>query len=385
MPVAPTAPAPIRAPAGARLASPRARNPRVWLVVGPRAGDNEQTFALAEALGWPYEVKQIEFNRFEVAAQILCGASLAGVDAHRSSRLAPPWPELILCTGRYTEAVACWIRDRAAPRKPRIVYLGRPFFRWQCYDLIITTPQYPAIMGPNVLRIPLPLHRVAPARLAPAIRAWAPRFRGLPRPFIAVLVGGPVRGQPLDRVAAIRLAELACRQSRESGGSLLITMSYRTPPQVVETLQQRIEAPAFVHRWSSVTEENPYLALLGLADQFIVTADSISMLTESVATGKPVYMFHAGAERARSGECSAVCKFARFGEKICDLVMTSLIDAVWPKRLSRDIGRVHQFLVEAGLASWTGREARASLTSATFDPTSMVVGRVRSLMSWPAP
>src|SRR5512135_1957843 len=85
-----TAPAPIRAPADASLASPRAHNPRVWLVVGPRVGDNEQTFALADALGWPYEVKQIEFNRFEVAAQILCGASLAGVDAHRSSRLAPP-------------------------------------------------------------------------------------------------------------------------------------------------------------------------------------------------------------------------------------------------------------------------------------------------------
>jgi mitochondrial fission protein ELM1 len=356
----------------------------VWLIIGPRAGDNEQTFALAEALGWPYEVKHLEFNRFELAAQILCGASLAGMNARKSSRLEPPWPDLILCTGRYTEAVACWIRNRAAPQKPRIVYLGRPFFRPQCYDLVITTPQYPAIVGSNVLRIALPLHRVAPARLAPAVRFWRPRFRGLPRPFIAVLVGGPVRGQPLDRAAAMRLAELACRQSRDSGGSLLVTTSYRTPAQVAETLQQRIEPPAFVHRWSSATEENPYLALLGLADEFIVTADSISMLTESVATGKPVSMFHAGFERTRA-KCPAARKPARIGESIGEHILSSLIDAVWPKRLSRNIGRVHQFLVEAGLAWWIGSEARAPLSSATFNATSTVAKRVRSLMSqWAA-
>jgi mitochondrial fission protein ELM1 len=91
-----------------------ARQPRVWLIIGPRAGDNEQTFALAEALGWPYEVKHVKFARFELAAQLLCGASLAGVKARHSSRLEPPWPDLILCTGRYTEAVACWVRKRGS-------------------------------------------------------------------------------------------------------------------------------------------------------------------------------------------------------------------------------------------------------------------------------
>jgi len=42
--------------------------------------------------------------------------------------------------------------------------------------------------------------------------------------------------------------------------------------------------------------ENPYLAYLGVADQFIVSGESVSMISEACLTGKPVYIW----EPARS-------------------------------------------------------------------------------------
>jgi mitochondrial fission protein ELM1 len=36
--------------------------------------------------------------------------------------------------------------------------------------------------------------------------------------------------------------------------------------------------------------ENPYFAYLGLADHIVVTADSVSMVSEACSTGKPVYV-----------------------------------------------------------------------------------------------
>jgi hypothetical protein len=45
-------------------------------------------------------------------------------------------------------------------------------------------------------------------------------------------------------------------------------------------------ANSFFYRWVPGGQSNPYPAILGLADHFIVTGDSISMLTEVVRQGK---------------------------------------------------------------------------------------------------
>ncbi|TFG88190.1 MAG: hypothetical protein E4H18_02665 [Hyphomicrobiales bacterium] len=75
---------------------------------------------------------------------------------------------------------------------------------------------------------------------------------------------------------------------RETGGSLLITPSRRTRADSPATLAKAIEGtPHFV--WDG-TGDNPYFALLSLADAVVVTEDSVNMVTEAAGTGKPVYV-----------------------------------------------------------------------------------------------
>ena len=45
---------------------PMLEPPRIWLLMGHRAGDNAQLLALVEALGWPYEIKRLAYKRFEL-------------------------------------------------------------------------------------------------------------------------------------------------------------------------------------------------------------------------------------------------------------------------------------------------------------------------------
>ena len=45
--------------------------------------------------------------------------------------------------------------------------------------------------------------------------------------------------------------------------------------------------------------DNPYLGFLALAERIIVTSDSMSMLVEAIATGKPVFVFDLGDPRRR--------------------------------------------------------------------------------------
>ena len=56
----------------------------------------------------------------------------------------------------------------------------------------------------------------------------------------------------------------------------------------MKLLQDRLAGlPAAI--WDGAGD-NPYFAYLGLADAFIVTADSVSMISEAAVTGKPVYI-----------------------------------------------------------------------------------------------
>ena len=53
----------------------------------------------------------------------------------------------------------------------------------------------------------------------------------------------------------------------------------------------RCRVPHRLYRWRPDDPDNPYLGFLALADRIIVTSDSMSMLVEATATGKPVFVF----------------------------------------------------------------------------------------------
>jgi hypothetical protein len=272
------------------LAGAQAATPCIWVLVGPRAGDRSQLLALADSLGWPYEVKELAYNRLHNLPNWLIGASLVSLDRARSSALSAPWPDLIIDGGKRSVPIARWIRAQGeAPA--RWVHVGRPWAPMASFDLVVAAPQYRLPPRPNVVSLAAPLHRITAERLAEAAAAWKERLPNLPRPWIALLVGGHSRPYLLDAAAARRLGEAASAAAGAAGGSLLVTTSGRTLPATADALFEALSGDCHRHRWQAGATDNPYLAYLALADSFIVTGDSASMLAEACATGKPVAMF----------------------------------------------------------------------------------------------
>ena len=101
-----------------------AQAPRVWLLLDDRPGHVTQVVGLAEALGWPYERKTLAFTRLNRTSNRLLGASRLSLDTARSAELAPPWPDLVIATGRRTAPIARWIKRRSGGHT-RLVQLGR--------------------------------------------------------------------------------------------------------------------------------------------------------------------------------------------------------------------------------------------------------------------
>jgi uncharacterized protein len=358
--------------------------PRIWLVLGDKAGDNAQVRIVAETLGWPYALKQLTFRAPYVIGKPRFRVSLHHVDQAKSDPLEPPWPDLILTVGRRPSMAALWVRDQAQGRA-RLVVIGRPK-RWlDRFDLVIAPPQFHLPRRPNVLPLDLPLMRLDEAAVAGAAAAWHERCADLPRPLTALLVGGPTKPYRFDTAVAGRLLDEALGVVRRDGGSLYVTTSRRTPPAVVEALEARLPAGARLYRWDG-GDDNPYHALLGLADRFIVTGDSISMMVEVARLGKPLAIFALpetrGVLRLRSalghrlialegGPAHAVA------EPLADLLFRLRI-----AKYARDLSEVHRRLYAGGHAVPLGAPFQPP-RSRVPDDLARAVERVRALMAGP--
>lgn len=262
--------------------------PIVWLILGERAGDNAQVQALGRALGLPFEEKRLRYNKLARNNFSELGPGLRSVDQGSSDQLGPPWPDLVIGVGRRSVPVVQWIRSQSGGRA-RLVQIGRPRADLDLFDLVVSTPQYGLPPRENVLLIEAPLVGLDQQALAQAAEAWRPKLAHLPRPWIALLVGGQSKPYYLDAETAARIGREAAAEASALGGSLLVTTSPRTRPEAADALFAAIDVPAYLHRFAP-DAENPYRAFLALADRLIVTAESISMLTEATLTGKPVEM-----------------------------------------------------------------------------------------------
>ena len=101
-----------------------AQPPQVWVLTTAKLGDNAQVLAIANALGWPYERKHLEFINADHVDSHASGSSLWKLAVDRSSPLVPPWPDLLLTIGRRSSPVALEVRQWSGTRT-KLIQVGQ--------------------------------------------------------------------------------------------------------------------------------------------------------------------------------------------------------------------------------------------------------------------
>ena len=279
-----------------------------------KVGMVAQAMGLAEAIGfatvrktiapaWPWKLLPAS-----VWPAWVSGAGAAGDPVDDGE------PDLVVSCGRHAVGPALWVKRRCGGR-PFLVHVQHPRVDPGRFDLIVA-PKHDRLKGPNVIPIRGALNGVTEKKLEEAAARFAPTLAHLPRPLVAVLLGGDNSVYRLTDTVAERLLHDLRRLCAENGAGLVVTPSRRTTPAVIDLLRHGLcDMPA--KSWDS-NGENPYLGYLALADAVLVTGDSVNMVSEACATGKPVYVV-----QLEGGDGS---KFADFHRDLQDAGITRPFD-----------------------------------------------------------
>src|SRR5512144_2368768 len=113
------------------------------------------------------------------------------------------------------------------------------------------------------------------------------------------------------------------------------------------------------------------------------------MLTEACATGKPVYIYDLGeGEHAMRPKATRPAAGGAGVRRTLSQRLTRrfhlLVKMLTPRQLGRDIGIIHQQLVDAGAAAWLGDPVPAGGQAVRLDGVARAVARVRALFDLPA-
>lgn len=191
---------------------------------------------------------------------------------------------------------------------------------------------------------------VAPSIVDPAaLPAKAEEFRATrpiePAEYWLLAAGGNGAGISYDDDDWRRLGEWMNRAAREHGIRWLLSTSRRTGAAAEAVLKEAIDQDVVGYAvWWSEKPERVLLGMFGCATRLFVTTDSMSMISECIATERPVTLLRCGRGKHERRYQAALDRYV--GSTLC--TVTNLSDT--PKTTNRpkaSIAAMHEAQLEA--------------------------------------
>ncbi|CAH0482674.1 unnamed protein product [Peronospora belbahrii] len=305
----------------------RARNVRLLVLGNGAPGAEKQAIALGKRLGHnllkhtllhrshvlcpPVECVRVTLENscllsplLQIFGARLTGNPLFGYEKHVTNQLFPVQPSVrdlnvVIGCGRSTVSL-CAVMKQLEPQRTFNVQIQHPRVPLTWFNAVIA-PRHDFPRGEggvsNLFLTSGAVHDITPEMLQQHGREWCQeldeKLRGRQK-RVVWLLGGPCRGFAfIERDAERMVEELVRALSCDDEVALLVTFSRRTPKNVQKVVRRelkiRFPIPGQLLLWEGTERRNPYYALLSTASCIVTTPDSISMTTEAIASGKPVF------------------------------------------------------------------------------------------------
>ncbi|KAG3121649.1 hypothetical protein PI124_g1562 [Phytophthora idaei] len=257
---------------------------------------------------------------------------------------------VVIGCGRSTVAL-CAVMKQLEPKRTFNVQIQHPGVPLTWFDaVVVPRHDFPRGKGGanNLYLTSGTVHNITPELLKEHGSEWSGEFDEMlqgRRTRFVWLLGGPCRGFAFtEQDAELMVEEFIRALPRGDDVAVLVTFSRRTPQNVQKVIRRCLDArfpmPGQLLVWEGTERRNPYYALLSTASCVVTTPDSISMTTEAIASGKPVFTI--GVENCKG-------KFLRFHQSLFESKATAPFTADAVATVLHDI---HEHDVSSGAAAF---------------------------------
>ncbi|KAF9955333.1 hypothetical protein BGZ72_003819 [Mortierella alpina] len=314
-----------------------------WIISDGSVSADKEAITLAKALSLPWVIKRVEWRQADKRPWFLKGDPLTA-----------PYPNYVIGSGAKTLPGLLQVSRMSgrASFSAHIHFPALPFIHFdqvflQRHEVVVQLAGLGLMKDQkNYFRINSTLNSVTSKSLELAKTKamengllpksfFADSFHKEPQsPVVTVLMGGPNEDcshntqrmvSRLERLVDVQNCRLLITYSQRTAENTKLAIQqfqdriqdeqkvYVYDPMKVQPQEQQTSGSSPAHdstalsTWANTPgprgllgfskESNPYEAMLALADKIVVTADSVAMTNEALATGKPVYVL--GGELAR--------------------------------------------------------------------------------------
>lgn len=266
----------------------------IWILADNRPGTFLQSIGLAEELGLEYKVINLAYSIFSALPNFLLSSSLLRLSNQSQKSLQDfnYLPKIIISAGRKSAPIALYLQKKSG-NSTKIIQIMNPNLNFKKFDFVIL-PQHDNIDAsafPNVISTIGSLTKTNEKAISSEKEKFSSEFKNIDKTKIALLVGGSSKKTEFDKNSAEKLAKIASNIAKNMDATLLILNSRRTSAEITLAIKLNLNCDFKFFDWEEVKDNNPYLAIVGYSNFFIVTGDSVSMISECASTGKPLYIF----------------------------------------------------------------------------------------------
>lgn len=268
---------------------------KILILADDRVGTYSQAEALAQESGLEYEILFLEYNFLTFLPNLFFSQSI--IRLKKSSKLKilslSYCPNYIISAGRRSAPIALYLKNILLKKYnfgSKIIQIMRPEINFNKFDFVII-PKHDEPHPPCPSNLILSLGSLCKNNINLDDNSTFKIIEDFKKPIFSLLIGGSSKKTKFTISSAQKLIDKSLKISQKYNASLIILNSRRTDFEINNFIKKTINKDVVFYDYNLLKNNNPYHKIIRISDLFIISGDSVSMISECCSTGKPVLIF----------------------------------------------------------------------------------------------
>ena len=270
---------------------------QAWCITDGAAGCISQVVGLANAMALEYSLKTVKIRNpwhyFPSGFYPLPGLALSNALTFQPQTC----PRYVISSGKRSVYASRYLKS-VLGKKVTTIHIQDPKISSKYFDYVIA-PAHDAITGENVIKTQYTINHITDALLNNAVQSCKHDFQQYRKPLILTVLGGSNKHFAFDPASIQSMLAQIDTLTNNLQAQTMILFSRRTPAAIQALCKDYCRDKKTLLVWQD-EHENPYLALLKLADKVILTCDSASMISEAITAKKQTYVYQLPLKKKHS-------------------------------------------------------------------------------------